>query len=118
MGSTAQDVQSLLGQPDRKQESIGMRFWDYGRRGITVVWREGDPGVQGVIASRGEAGDAGGVRVGDSEATVRKQWGVPARERQQGRFLDFFGPRWVFSVEVRGGTVVQMTLMNAAGDSR
>jgi len=111
LGSTARNVRDVLGPPDRTQESIGMRFWDYERRGITVIWREGESGVHAVVASRAAAGDVDDVRVGDSEALLRRQWGAPARTRQRGRFLDFLGARWVLSVELREGTVVQMTLM-------
>jgi len=118
LGSSARDVREVLGAPDRTQESIGMRFWDYGRRGITVIWREGESGVHAVVASRAAAGDVEEVRVGDSEALLRSQWGTPARTRQQGRFLDFVGAHWVLSVELREGTVVQMTLMGATDAAR
>jgi hypothetical protein len=51
------------------------------------------------------------VRVGDSEAALRDQWGTPARIRQDGRFLDYVGDGWVFSVELRERAVGEMTLM-------
>jgi hypothetical protein len=118
LGRSPSDVRAVLGQPDRTQESIGMRFWDYARRGITLIWREGNPGVQGIVASRAAAGEIRGVRVGDGEALLRRQWGTPARARQRGRFLDFFGAHWVLSVELHDGTIVQMTLMGTADVSR
>lgn len=114
VGSSAGEVRAALGRPERTQASIGMRFWDYARRGITVVWRDGEPGVLGIVASTPAAGAIGGVRVGDSEARLFRQWGSPARARQEGRFLDFVGAQWVLSVEMRGGHVVQMTLMGTS----
>lgn len=95
-----------------------MRFWDYERRGLTIVWREGGTGVLGIVARTQAAGAIGGVRVGDSEARLRRQWGTPARARQEGRFLDFVGAQWVLSIEVRSGHVVQMTLMGTREASR
>lgn len=88
-----------------------MRFWDYAHRGITVVWQDGEAGVLGIVVCAPAAGTIGGVRVGDSEGLLRRQWGTPVRVRQGGRFLDFVGARWVLSIEVRQGSVVQMTLM-------
>lgn len=111
LGSVAHEVRRVLGAPERMQESIGMRFWDYERRGIALIWQEGEAGVLGIVAKRAAAGAIRDVRVGDSEAVLRKEWGEPARIRQEGRFLDYVGDGWVFSVELRDGAVVEMTLM-------
>ena len=51
------------------------------------------------------------VRVGDSSDVVRARWGAPSRERQQRRYLDFARARWVQTVELRDGTVVEITVM-------
>jgi hypothetical protein len=90
-----------------------MRFWDYSGRGITVIWRDGDRGVQGIVVSRTNAGDVRGVKVGDSESSVRKALGVPARTRQDGRFLDYVGAAWVLSFDLIQGSVAQITLLRA-----
>jgi hypothetical protein len=111
LGSVAREVRRVLGAPERMQESIGMRFWDYERRGIALIWQEGEAGVLGIVATRAAAGAIRDVRVGDPEAVLRKAWGEPARIRQEGRFLDYVGDGWVFSVELRDGAVVEMTLM-------
>lgn len=115
LGSTPQSVRSVLGSPDRQQESLGLRFWDYEQRGITLIWREGESGVHGIVASRAEAGDVEGVRVGDRERELRGKLGAPARVRQGGRFLDFIGASWVLSIEVRRGRVVEITLLGTGG---
>ena len=95
-----------------------MRFWDYPGRGISVIWQEGEPSVHGVVVTRPDAGDVGGVKVGDSEATLRAVWGTPVRVRQEGRFLDFVGDRWVLSAELHDGHVVELTLMRASATAR
>lgn len=118
LGTLAHEVRRVLGAPDRTQESIGLRFWNYEGRGVTLIWREGYAGVHGIMASRSTAGAIRRVRVGDSEAALREQWGTPARIRQDGRFLDYAGDGWVLSVELREHTVVQMTLMAATDAER
>jgi len=113
LGALAHEARRVLGAPDRMQESIGMRFWHYEGRGITLIWREGYAGVHGIVASRSTAGPIRRVRVGDSEMALREYWGTPARIRQDGRFLDYVGDGWVLSVELRERAVVQMTLVAA-----
>jgi len=114
LGSTPQSVRTVLGPPDRQEASLGLRFWGYERRGITLIWRDGEAGVHGIVASRSEAGDVEGVRVGDRESDMRRKLGEPARVRQGGRFLDWVGANWVLSVELHEGRVVEMTLLGTA----
>jgi hypothetical protein len=116
LGGTVREVRARLGAPDRTQEAIGLRFWNYEDRGLTVIWREGEPGVHGIVATRAAAGDVRRIRVGDSESALRREWGTPARERQSGRFLDYVGADWVLSVEVRSGAIVEMTLVRTRAD--
>ena len=118
LGATAPAVRAALGTPDREQQSLGLRFWDYNGRGITLIWQEGDAGVHGIQVTRPAAGDLGGVKVGDSENTLRKAWGVPARVRQDGRYVDFVGDQWVLSAELSRGKIAQMTLMRASAAAR
>ena len=113
LGMSEAQARGAVGSADRETESLGMRFWDYQRRGVTLIWKEGETGVQGIVVSRGAAGDVGGVKVGDSAVVLRKQWGTPARVRQEGRFLDFIGAGWVLSAEMKEGTIVEITLMAA-----
>jgi len=118
IGSSVTHVRSALGAPDREDVSLGLRFWEYSRRRLTVIWRDDSAGVQGIVLHGKAAGPVGGVRVGDDEAAVRKAWGVPARVRQNGRYLDFVGDRWVMSAEVDSGRVVQLTLMSSSAGVR
>ena len=118
LGTTALAVRATLGTPDLEQQSLGLRFWDYKGRGITVIWQEGDAGVRGIQLNRAVAGDVGGVKVGDSETALRKTWGSPARVRQQGRYVDFVGAEWVLSAELSQGKIAQMTLMRASAAPR
>ncbi|HWP36035.1 MAG TPA: hypothetical protein VNL18_00635 [Gemmatimonadales bacterium] len=117
LGMTAEQTRGAVGRADRESESLGMRFWEYSRRGVTVIWKEGEAGVHGIVASRPAAGQVSGVKIGDPEVELRNTWGTPARERQSGRFLDFIGAGWVLSAELRDGKVVQITLMAAGAAS-
>ncbi|PYO48218.1 MAG: hypothetical protein DMD72_07995, partial [Gemmatimonadetes bacterium] len=56
LGMTPRDVGAMLGSPDRQQASLGMRFWEYPARGITVIWREDAPGVNAIVVSKRGAG--------------------------------------------------------------
>lgn len=91
-----------------------MRFWDYQRRGLTVIWRDDDEGVSGIVVSRAGAGPIDGVKIGDAAIVIGERWGPPARVRGEGRFLDHFGAGWVLSAEVSEGQVVHLTLMRAS----
>lgn len=114
LGYSPSLVRARLGQPDRSEQSLGMRFWVYDTRGLTVIWKEDTVSVHGLVASRAQAGEVRRVKVGDGAVTLRRAWGLPARVRQDGRFLDHVGAGWVLSAEVQGKRVVQITLMAAA----
>jgi len=113
LGLTPEGVQEILGQPQRRDASLGMRFWEYPERGVMLIWAEGAPGVRGIVANSAAAGAVRQVRVGDSESLLRRRWGTPARIRQSGRFLDFVGAGWVLSAELQEKKVVEITLMAA-----
>jgi hypothetical protein len=114
LGDRARTVTQVLGRPAGREQSLGMAFWSYPDRGLTVIWREEDTGVHGIVVSRAEAGPVGGVRVGDADTAARDFWGLPARIRLDGRFLDYVGNGWVISVEVRDHTIVEITLLAAS----
>ena len=113
IGDTAPDVRTTLGNPDRQQETLGIRFWDYFRQQVTVIWREDESGVQGIVVRGVRAGAVSGVKIGDVRVAALQSLGNPTRVRQYGRYLDFVGAHWVLTVEVAHDTVVQMTLMQA-----
>ena len=113
LGMSVEQARGVVGKPELESASLGMRFWEYSRRGLTVIWKESVPGVQGLVASGPEAGAVRGVKVGDPDTVVEKEWGTPARVRQNGRFWDFTGAGWVLSAELLEHKVVEITLMAA-----
>jgi hypothetical protein len=110
---SAAEVRVALGGPEIQQTSLGMRFWEYRARGITVIWRDDAPGAHGIVVSKRIAGHMDGVRVGDETRNISSQWGPTVRIRQSGRFLDFSGNGWTLSAEIAGGRAVELTLLAA-----
>jgi hypothetical protein len=107
---------SLEMSPERvvvEEASLGMRFWEYRTRGITVIWRDDAPGVRAIVLSKRTAGDIRGVRVGDTKSAISTNWGLPLRVRGAGRFLDFAGRQWTLSAEIAKGKAVEITLLAA-----
>ena len=113
LGMSAAEVRVALGGPEVQQTSLGMRFWEYRGRGITVIWRDDWLGAHGIVVSKRIAGEMNGVRVGDAARDISSHWGPPARIRQSGRFLDFSGNGWTLSAEIAGGRAVEITLLAA-----
>ena len=111
IGETPVQVTRTLGRPDRRQVSLGLVFWDYERRGLTLLWDENERIVRAVVLMKSSAGAVEGIAVGDSVAAMATRWGDPARIRQEGRYLDFVRPRWVQTAEVRGGRIVEITVL-------
>lgn len=95
-----------------------MRFWEYDARGLTLIWFEDEPQLQGVVLRRPTAGAVAGVRVGDDTGTLARVWGTPSRVRQDGRFWDFVLDDWVLSVEVMDGHIASLTLLRARPPTR
>jgi hypothetical protein len=115
IGDTQLDVVAVLGDPDRKDDALGLEFWHYSQRQLTVLWREGEDRAHGIVVGGANAGAVATVTVGDLREAAIRAWGVPARIRQDGRFLDYVGSHWVLTLEVWHDTVVQMTLLSANG---
>ena len=113
LGMSAGDVRAVLGGPEVQQQSLGMRFWEFRGRGITVIWRDDAAGVSAVVLSKRNAGEIRGVRVGDSSQAIAANWGVPVRVRNGGRFLDFAGRAWTLSTEIARGKAIEITLLAA-----
>jgi len=111
LGDSAAAVLAALGEPQHRQQSLGLRFWDYPRLGISLTWDKDDARVRVIVLSAPRAGEVEGVRVGDSVVVLRSRWGSPARVRQTGRFLDFVRHGWTCTAEVRQGRVVEITLL-------
>jgi len=113
LGMSVAEVRVALGGPEVQQASLGMRFWEYRARGITVIWSDDAPGAHGIVVSKRVAGDVNGVRVGDTARNISSNWGQTVRVRQSGRFLDFLGNGWTLSAEIAGGRAVEITLLGA-----
>jgi hypothetical protein len=111
LGDSASAVLTALGNPEHRQESLGLRFWDYPRRGISLTWDKDDGRVRVIVLSKRSTGEVVGVRVGDSAATIQARWGAPARARERGRFLDFVRHGWTCTAEMKQGIVVEITLL-------
>lgn len=118
LGSTATEVSRRVGRPDREAESLGMRFWDYDVRGLTLIWFGDEPQLQGLVLRRASAGAIDGVLVGDDLAVLARVWGTPSRVRQEGRFHDFVRAEWVVSAEVVDGRIATLTLLRARPPDR
>lgn len=110
LGDSAGAVLHLLGAPDRRQESLGLRFWDFSTRGVSLTIDKADDRVHVIILTNSEAGAIDGVRVGDPAMSVRPHWGSPARVREHGRFLDFIRRGWTCTAELQRSSVVEITL--------
>lgn len=111
LGDSAAAVTRRLGSPDRRDRSMGLVFWEYASRGLSVWW-DGDRAVmRAIVLHKPQAGDVEGVRVGDAAAAVRIKWGEPTRVRQDGRFLDYARAAWVQTVEVDRSHVVEITVL-------
>ena len=110
LGDSVPGVLRALGQPDRRQESLGFRFWDYRSRAMSLTWDRTDDRVHVVVVSDSMAGAVDGVRVGDPATAVARRWGSPARVRAHGRFLDFVRRGWTCTAEVRDGRVAEITM--------
>jgi hypothetical protein len=106
-------VVAALGAPEAEEASLGMRFWEYRTRGITVIWRDDAPGVRAIVLTKRNAGDIRGVSVGDTRSSIAANWGSPVRVRSAGRFLDFAGRQWTLSAEIANGKAVEITLLAA-----
>jgi hypothetical protein len=111
LGDSASAVLTALGNPEHRQESLGLRFWDYPRRGMSLTWDKDDGRVHVIVLSKRSTGEVVGVRVGDSAATIQARWGAPARARERGRFLDFVRHGWTCTAEMKQGIVVEITLL-------
>lgn len=111
LGAGPAAVERALGRPDRRQESLGLGFWDYEGAGVSLLWDADESVLRAVVLKKPAAGSLEGMRVGDSAAFVRDRWGEPTRVRQGGRFLDFMRSAWIQTAEVHGGRIVEITVL-------
>src|ERR1041385_728063 len=115
LGVTRAALDSLLGRPDKiqqmGQDGLGLT---YTKRGISVVYTPLD-GAAIVYLLRRDAGDVGGVRLGDTKDQVLARWGKPSTG--EGMNALYISGKWVVVVtldSVTGTRVVQLGLGRAA----
>ncbi len=78
LGDSLDRIKELLGEPVEKQklgdyqESLRSRS-----RGVTVAWATAD-GAAVIFLDTREAGDIGGIRIGDTREEVLARWGAPS----------------------------------------
>jgi len=96
LGSSRPRLNSLLGAPS-DSERIGGDSWalKFAPKGLSVVYTPLD-GAAIIYLTRRDAGDIGGVRLGDSKQTVLSRWGKPSTG--EGRNLLYIAGKWVVVV--------------------
>src|SRR5574341_1957707 len=91
LGASRVMLDSLLGKPDRTQRlGIGATALFYTPKGVSVVYGERD-GASVIYLLRRDAGDIGGVRLGDANDSVLAKWGPPS-DTGEGTSLYVAGP--------------------------
>lgn len=82
LGAPRAVIDSVLGRPQSvKKISPGVDLLAYPSRGIAVMYSDADSLAVLYLASR-EAGDIGGIRVGDARDSVVARWGDPAETEE------------------------------------
>jgi hypothetical protein len=72
-------MDSVLGKPDSiKPASRGGQGLFYGARGLMLTYAAAD-GLRLIFLDTRQAGDIGGVRVGDTREAVIARWGSPTQ---------------------------------------
>lgn len=78
LGASRTTIDSALGQPERSRSvGPGVQLLGYGSRGIALLYSEAESLAAVYLIAR-EAGDIGGMRVGDSGDSVAARWGNPS----------------------------------------
>ena len=97
LGQSQSEIVKMLGAPDVADTlAAGTFSLAWLKRGVSVVVTERE-GAAIINATKREAGTLDGVRVGDTHAAVRAQWGEPTKE-QGASWLYLLG-RWVIAAE-------------------
>lgn len=105
LGASRQTIDSLLGKPDRVEEiEAGSVRLTYTSRGIELAY-SGSDGLTSIHLSLRNSGDIGGVRVGDTRASVLGRWGRPTND-QADRCLYIVGGWGILVRFDAGGSLV------------
>jgi len=114
LGLSRAALDSILGRPDKVQQmgqdGLGLT---YTQRGISIVYTPLD-GAAIVYLLRRDAGDIGGVRLGDTKDQVLARWGKPSTG--EGMNALYIAGKWVvvITLDSTGTRVVQLGLGRAA----
>jgi hypothetical protein len=93
-------MDSVLGKPDSIQPvSRGGQGLFYGARGLRLTYAAAD-GLRLIYLDTRQAGDIGGVRVGDRRADVIARWGSPTQS--DGEMARFIVGGWAIVVAYDG----------------
>lgn len=77
LGASRAVIDSVLGKPDSIQRaSRGGQGFFYGARGLRVAYSAAE-GLRLIYLDTRQAGDIGGVRIGDTREAVLARWGSP-----------------------------------------
>jgi hypothetical protein len=80
LGDSRARLDSVMGEPESVQDlGSGLYFFGYRGGSVIVGYAELD-GIAIIHLRTREAGEIGGVRVGDSLGSVRERWGAPQTE--------------------------------------
>ena len=103
-------IDSLLGAPD-DSERLGADGWgfEFRARGLSIVYTPLD-GAAVIYLLRRDAGDIGGVRLGDTPSSVLARWGKPTTTGGPNSL--YIAGKWVVVVtaDSAGTRVVQLGL--------
>ncbi len=97
LGQPQSELFTKLGAPDAV-DTLGPGAYSFSwlKRGLSAVVTDRD-GVAIINATKREAAELGGVRVGDTHDAVRAKWGDPMKE--QGPTWLYIARGWVIAVQ-------------------
>ena len=110
LGASRGRLDSLLGKADRLQPlGPGATALFFSARGVSVVYSTAD-GAAVIYLLRRDAGDIGGVRLGDANDSVLAKWGPPSDAAEGTALYTAGGWAVVVGVDSIGKAVVQLGL--------
>jgi hypothetical protein len=111
LGDSRAKLDSVMGRADGSQTlGEGVVALSYSARHVTVTWARAD-GVATIDLRSRDAGEIGGLRVGDTIESLIQKWGQPDRgENNVGLYI--FGP---WAVVVRSDSTGQRIAMLTLG---
>jgi hypothetical protein len=106
-----QHALDVLGPPDEATQTAAGEVLEYAARGLEVTATP--QGVSAIRLRTPDAGEIGGIRVGNPARDVILKWGVP--RGGEGRTAIFGNGEWTISVTLheKYSTVVELTLASA-----